>query len=158
MDPNSWVEFCDPVFLQQKRPPEKFTLEKFTSQNSTQKSGQKIHIAPLQGHFTKNSSRDLSFRSLGPLGKFPGWMSCGRRGGHSCGRPGPKTPVRHSESWKNRHVGADIHDLKARTSMTRGGFRKTSVRRTSGLCSVPKLLQGQHVHMYTNTLHMYTTI
>ena len=37
LDPNSWVEFFDSVFVQQKRPPEKFTLEKFTSQNSPSK-------------------------------------------------------------------------------------------------------------------------
>ena len=37
LDPNSWVKFFDSVFFQQKRPPEKFTLEKFTSQNSPSK-------------------------------------------------------------------------------------------------------------------------
>ena len=38
LDPNSWVEFFDSLFLfQQKRPPEKFTVEKFTSQNSPSK-------------------------------------------------------------------------------------------------------------------------
>ena len=36
-DPNSWVEFFGPIFSQEKRPPEKFTLEKFTSQNSGRK-------------------------------------------------------------------------------------------------------------------------
>ena len=36
-DPDSWVEFFEPVFFQQKRPPEKFTLEKFTSRNSPYK-------------------------------------------------------------------------------------------------------------------------
>ena len=34
LDPNSWVEFFGSVFFRQKRAPEKFTLEKFTSQNS----------------------------------------------------------------------------------------------------------------------------
>ena len=33
-DPNSWFEFFILFFFKQKRPPEKFTLKKFTSQNS----------------------------------------------------------------------------------------------------------------------------
>ena len=44
--------------------------------------------------------------------------------GHSCGRPGSKTPGRPSEPWKNKHLGADIHDPNARTSMTPGGAQK----------------------------------
>ena len=36
LDPNSWVEFLT-LFFQQKRAPEKFTLEKFTSQYSPSK-------------------------------------------------------------------------------------------------------------------------
>ena len=38
-------------------------------------------------------------------------------GGHSCGYPDPKLRSGRSESWKNKHFGADIHDPKARTSM-----------------------------------------
>ena len=57
LDPNSGVEFFGSIFSSKKRPPEKFTQEihlpKFTSKNSTQKSGQKIHIAPLQGHLAE---------------------------------------------------------------------------------------------------------
>ena len=52
--------------------------------------------------------------------------------GYPGGRPGAKTSVKPSKSWKNKHFGADVHDPKARTSMTRGGFKKTSVRKTSG--------------------------
>ena len=49
------------------------------------------------------------------------------------GRPGAKTSVKPSKSWKkNKHFGADVHDPKARKSMTPGGFKKTSVRKTSG--------------------------
>ena len=40
------------------------------------------------------------------------------------GRPGAKTSVRPSTSWKSKHFGADIHDSKARTSMTPGGVNK----------------------------------
>ena len=50
LDTNSWVGFSDSVVFQEKRPPEKITLERCTSQNSPQKSGQKTHIGPLQGH------------------------------------------------------------------------------------------------------------
>ena len=32
---------------------------------------------------------------------------------------------------KNKHFSADIHDQKARTSMPRGGFTKTTFRKTS---------------------------
>ena len=56
LDPNSQVEFFDSWFFQQKRTPEKFTLKKFTSQNSPSKiqprnRAKKIHLAPLQGYF-----------------------------------------------------------------------------------------------------------
>ena len=67
--PNFGPEFRGRIvwlcFFQQKRPPEnpqEIHLQKFTFQNSTQKSGQKIHIAPLQGrlaeyHYTENDYR-----------------------------------------------------------------------------------------------------
>ena len=42
-------------------------------------------------------------------------------------RSSPRNPGR-----KNKHFGADVHHPKARTSMTPGGFKKTSVRKTSG--------------------------
>ena len=45
---------------------------------------------------------------------------------------GAKTSVKPSKSWKNKHFGADVHDPEARTSMTPEGFKKTSVRETSG--------------------------
>ena len=54
LDPNSWAEFFDSVFCPAKAPrkihPREIHLPKFTFQNSTQKSGTKFHIAPLQGH------------------------------------------------------------------------------------------------------------
>ena len=37
LDPNSWVEVLILFFCQQKSPPPKFTLQKFTSQNSPSK-------------------------------------------------------------------------------------------------------------------------
>ena len=42
----------------------------------------------------------------------------------SRGRPGATDLVRPSKSWKNKHFGADVHDPKARTSTTPGGFKK----------------------------------
>ena len=41
-----------------------------------------------------------------------------RSRGHSYGRPGSKALGRPSKPWKNKHLGADIHHLNARTSMT----------------------------------------
>ena len=35
---------------------------------------------------------------------------------HSCGRPGSRALGRPAKSWKNKHLGADIHDPNARTS------------------------------------------
>ena len=40
---------------------------------------------------------------------------------HSCGRPGSKTSGRPSKPWKNRHLGADIHDPNANVHDPRGG-------------------------------------
>ena len=37
---------------------------------------------------------------------------------------GQKTSVKPSKFWKNKHFGADVHDPKARTSMTPGGAKK----------------------------------
>ena len=46
-------------------------------------------------------------------------------GGHSRGYPGPKLRSGRSKSWKkNKHLGADIHDPKARTSTTVRDFQK----------------------------------
>ena len=45
-------------------------------------------------------------------------------GGHSRGYPGPKLRSGNSKSWKNKHLGADIHDPKARTSTTLRDFQK----------------------------------
>ena len=45
-------------------------------------------------------------------------------GGHSRGYPSPKLRSGRSKSWKNKHLGADIHDPKARTSTTLRDFQK----------------------------------
>ena len=46
-------------------------------------------------------------------------------GGHSHGYPGPKLRSGRSKSWKNKYLGADIHDPKARTSTTLTDFQKS---------------------------------
>ena len=46
-------------------------------------------------------------------------------GGHLRGYPGPKLRSGQSKSWKkNKHLGADIHDPKARTSTSLRDFQK----------------------------------
>ena len=60
-----------------------------------------------------------------PKSKF--WCQISRRRprGYPGGRPGAKASVRSSKSWeKQAFFGADIHDPKAQTSMTPGGFWK----------------------------------
>ena len=76
-------------------------------------------------------------RKISPKSKFWGRISGGHPRGYPGGRPGAKTSVKPSKSWKNKHLGADVHDPKARMWMTPGGFKKTSVRKTSGWIFVP---------------------
>ena len=62
-----------------------------------------------------------------------GRISAGRLRGYPGGRPAAKTSVMPSKYWKNKHFGTDVHDAKARTSVTPGGSKKkTSARKTSG--------------------------
>ena len=92
----------------------------------------------LSGRLSRGDGRESAIgatnqeRKSSPKGKFWGRMSGGRPRGYPGGRPGAKTSVKPSKSWKNKHFGADVHEPKARTSMTPGGFKKTSVRKTSG--------------------------
>ena len=44
--------------------PREIHLPKFTLQNATQNSGQKIHIAPLQGHLAELFSETLEFKLI----------------------------------------------------------------------------------------------
>ena len=46
-------------------------------------------------------------------------------------RSGPR------KSLENKHFSADIHDSKARTSMTPGAFEQTLVRKSSGCMFIP---------------------
>ena len=59
-----------------------------------------------------------------PKSKFWGRISGRCPHGYPGRRPGAKTSVRPSKSWKNMRFGADVHDPKARTSMTPGRLKK----------------------------------
>ena len=59
LDPNSWVEFFEPVFFPAKEAPRKIQpqeihLSKFTFQNSTQKSGQKFTLHLCRAFWLKH--------------------------------------------------------------------------------------------------------
>ena len=60
-------------------------------------------------------------------------------GGHSRGYPGPKLRSGRSKPWKNMHVGADIHDPKARTSTTLRDFQKLRSEKLWAEFSFPKV-------------------
>ena len=59
-------------------------------------------------------------------------------GGHSRGYPGPKLRSGRSKSWKNKHLGADIHDPKVRTSTTLRDFQKLRSEKLWAEFSFPK--------------------
>ena len=61
-------------------------------------------------------------------------------GGHSRGCPGPKLRSGRSKSWKNKHLGADIHDPKARTYTTLRDFQKLRSEKLWGLNFRPHTL------------------
>ena len=95
---------------------------------------------PVSADFPRHSGRgkwiltkDACFsqhqeRKSSPKSKFWGRISRRRPRGYPGGRPGAKTSVRPSKSWKekNKHFGADIHDSEAQTSMTPERFLKKS--------------------------------
>ena len=72
-------------------------------------------------------------------------------GGHLRGYPGPKLRSGWSKSWKNKHLGADIHDPKARTSTTLRDFRKLRSEKLWAEFSFPKSItqKGVHTHRLT---------
>ena len=56
----------------------------------------------------------------------------------------PKTSVRALKSWKNRHLGADIHDPKARTSTTLRDFQKLRAEKLWAKFLCPKIRNGKN--------------
>ena len=63
-------------------------------------------------------------RKISPKEEVFGTDTPRTSGGHSRGYPGPKLQSGQSKSWKNKHLGVDIHDPKARTSTTLRDFQK----------------------------------
>ena len=62
-------------------------------------------------------------------------------GGHSRGYPDPKLRSGRPRSWKNKHLGADIHDPKARTSTTLRDLQKLRSEKLWAEFSSPKYWQ-----------------
>ena len=80
-------------------------------------------------------------RKSSPKSKFWCRISRGCPRGYPGGRPGAKASVRPSKSWKNKHFGADIHDPKARTSMTPGGLKKLQSEKLRAEFSFPTIVR-----------------
>ena len=89
------------------------------------------------------SDCDSQERKISPKRKFLGRISRGHPGVHSRGYPGPKLRSGHSKSWKNKHLGADIHDPKARTSTTPRDFQKLRSEKLWAEFSFPVLAQSR---------------
>ena len=63
-------------------------------------------------------------RKSSPKSKSWGQISGRRPREYPGGCPGEKTYVKPRNPGKDKHFGADVHDPKAGTSMTAGGFKK----------------------------------
>ena len=82
---------------------------------------------------TKNQPKEEVFRTDIPR----------TSGGHSRGHPGPKLRSGRSKLWKNKHMGADIHDPKARTSTTLRDFQKLRSKKLRAEFSFPSFGRSQ---------------
>ena len=85
----------------------------------------------VPGRFAFPGARNPRICSIWRFGKnfpaiFPELSS-------SRGYPGQKLRSGQSKSWKNKHLGADIHDRKARTSRTLRDFQKLRCQKNFGL-------------------------
>ena len=67
-------------------------------------------------------------------------------GGHSRGYPGPKLRSGQSKSSNNKHVGADIHDPKARTSTALRDCQKLRSEKLWGLNVRSLIVQDMFKH------------
>ena len=66
-------------------------------------------------------------------------------GGHSRGYPDPELRSGCSKSWKNKHLGADIHDPKARTSTTlRDSWKLRSEKLWAEFRSLKNILENKY--------------
>ena len=77
LDPNSWVEFFI-LFFQQRKAPRKFTLKKFTSQNSPSKIqpriAKKYSHCTSAGPFARRVAIRLPFLSRYFFKSMPSWQ------------------------------------------------------------------------------------
>ena len=113
-DPNSWVEFFGPIFPG-KKSPEKFTVEKFTSQNSPSKI-QPRHRAEK---FTLHLCRATWLKKQ-PKHKVFGRDIPGTSGTQTSGYPGQKNFMqvaffccfRQGVAGMSRDLGRDVPDLE----------------------------------------------
>ena len=88
---------------------------------------------PAASQVKRNASRpNMTGQKKQPKHKVFGRDILRRSGQISGGRPGPKTFTPSLGAQENKVFCADVLDPKARTSMTRGGLRKTLCRKTSG--------------------------
>ena len=97
----------------------------------TLKYRRKISFWPGKASRTKNQPKEEVFGTDIPR----------TSGGHSRGYPGQKLRSGRSKSWKNKHFGTDIHDPKARTSMTLRDFRKLRSEKLWAEFSFPNLAE-----------------
>ena len=70
-------------------------------------------------------------------------------GGHSRGYPGPKLRSGRSKSWKNKHLGADIHDPKARTCTTLRDSQKLRSEKLGAEFSFPNLVPSSALSTFS---------
>ena len=111
-------------------------------------------IFPLgsDSHAGKSMSQE---RKISPKRKFWGRISRGHPGVIRAGYPGPKLRSGRSKPWKNKHLGADIHDPKARTSTTLRDFQKLRSEKLWAEFSFPNVFPGKtrghvRVHPFVN--------
>ena len=89
----------------------------------------RIRVKFAQNSRTKNQPKEEGFGTDIPR----------TSGGHSRGYPSPKLRSGFSKSWKkNKHLGADIHDPKARTSTTPRDLQKLCSEKLWADCSFLK--------------------
>ena len=89
-----------------------------------------LQFGPLEAKTRKTRIVSISFRTKNsrtknqPKEEVFGTDIPRTSRGHSRGYPDPKLRSGRPKSWKNKHLGADIHDPKARTSTTLRDLQK----------------------------------
>ena len=100
--------------------------------------------------FRKHCAREKTLRTYYYYYYY--WTAIPRTsGGHSRGYPDPKLRSGPSKSWKNKHLGVDIHDPKARTSTTLRDFQKLRPEKLRAEFSFP----DQEIFPPHHPMHMW---